>query len=71
MNDSLLSLKTDQNLLDTVARAASRRMSVGEVLEQRVSFVYGSMDDKSNVTRDQVRQLIIEQQGGVADERAK
>ncbi len=71
MNDSLLSLKTDQSLLDAVARAAARKMSVGDLLEQRVSFVYGSMDSGSNVTRDQVRKLIIEQQGGIAADAAK
>jgi predicted transcriptional regulator len=67
MNTSLFSLKTSQAVLDSVQRAASRKMSPHEALEQRVSFVYGTMDAKSNVTREQVRQLIIEQQGGMAD----
>jgi len=65
MNESLVQLKTDREVLEAVQRAASRKMTPGEALEQRVSFVYGTMDSKSSVTRDQVRQLVIEQQGGV------
>lgn len=67
MNESLLSLKTSQAVLESVQRAASRKLSPHEALEQRVSFVYGTMDSKSNVTREEVRKLIIEQQGGLAD----
>lgn len=63
MNDSLLSLKSSDKLLDAVRRAATRRMTSGELLEQRVSFAYGSMDSTSSVTREHVRQLILEQEG--------
>jgi SpoU rRNA methylase family enzyme len=61
VNDALLTIKSKQGLLDAVQRAASRTMSPEERLEQRVSFVFGSID--STVTRDQVRDLLLEQEG--------
>lgn len=63
MNDSLLSLKSSDKLLDAVRRAATRRLTSCEILEQRVSFAFGSMDSASSVTREHVRQLILEQEG--------
>jgi hypothetical protein len=63
MNESLLSLKTSEKLLDAVRAASRRKMTSDEILEQRVSFVYGSMDAASAVTRDRVRQMILDQEG--------
>jgi SpoU rRNA methylase family enzyme len=63
MNESLLSLKTDEQLLAAVRVAGNRRMTPDEMLEQRVSFVYGSMDAKSAVTRERVRQMLLDAQG--------
>jgi hypothetical protein len=63
VNDSLLTLKTNQKLLSAVERAASRKMTSEELREQRVSFVYGSMDSSSSVTRDRVRQMLLDQEG--------
>lgn len=61
---SVLSLKTDERLLNAARRAAEHKMSSGELMEQRVSFVYGSMGgDKSGVTKEHVRQVILEQGG--------
>ena len=70
MNDSLLSLKTSPNLLQALRKAGSRPMSAKDLLEQRISFVYGSIDSKSGVTRDRIRQLILEQ-GGATQEVSK
>lgn len=61
-----LGIKTDEKLLNAVRFAPEHRLGAGELLEQRVSFVYGSMGTRdNNVTKEQVRQAIIEQQGGV------
>ena len=65
MNESLLSLKTSEALLSAVRVAGARKMTTDELLEQRVSFVYGSMDSSSAVTRERVRQMLLEQ-GGAA-----
>ena len=62
---NVLSLKTDERLLNVVKKAAQKKMSAAELLEQRVSFVYSSMSDKSGVTKEHVRQVIL-QQGGAA-----
>ena len=66
MNDSLLSLKTSESLLSAVRAAATRKMTSDELLEQRVSFVYGSMDSSSVVTRERVRQMLLEQGGAIS-----
>jgi len=64
--NSVLSLKTDDKLLAAVRLASQHRLNADELLEQRVSFVFGSMSSRdSGVTKDQVRQVILEQQGGV------
>lgn len=63
MTDSLLSLKTNPKLLEALCSAATKPMTARDLMEQRVSFVYGSMDAASGVTRDRVRQLILEQEG--------
>lgn len=62
--DQVLSLKTDAGLLRAIERSAHKKISAHELQEQRVSFVYGSMSSKNNVTKDRVRQLIREQDSG-------
>ena len=64
MNDSISLLKTDPRLLDAV-KSASKAMTPYEILEQRVSFVYGSMSKDSNMTKEQVRQVVMAQGGAV------
>lgn len=59
----MLNLKTNTGLLDALKVATAKKTSSKELLEQRVSFVYGSLKSKSGVTRDQVRQVIVEQEG--------
>ncbi len=62
-NQTPENLKTDQSLLDRLERAASSKQTAQEKLEQRVSFIFGSLDSKSEITRDKIRQLLKEQQG--------
>ena len=59
-------LKTDEGLLRAVRDSARYPMSAEQVAEQRVSFVYGVMKiDDHTVTKDHVRAVIQQQQGGV------
>ncbi len=58
MLDNFLAIETDKKVLEALRAAAQRTPSPEEQLEQRVSFVYSSMSEKSGVTRDKVRELI-------------
>ena len=62
--DSVLAMKTNSGLLDVIKRVSSRHMTSRELIDQRVSFVYGSMDEKNGVTREKIRQVILSQVGG-------
>lgn len=57
--DRALALKTDRRMLESIQRAAAKHVTAEELLAQRVSFVYGSMDNKSNVSKDRVRDVIL------------
>lgn len=63
MGNEALALKTNGALLQALRNAASIKPSAQEVLEQRVSFVYGSISSSSNVTREHVRHVIAKQEG--------
>jgi hypothetical protein len=62
-----LAVKTDPRLQQSMLRAAGARLSADELLAQRVSFVFGSMDRNSNVTKEHVREVIL----GMTGDRAK
>lgn len=62
--DSMFSMKTNAGLLDSIKKISSMHMSSREIIEQRISFVYGSIDSKNGITREKVRQVILEQVGG-------
>lgn len=63
MGDALENLKTDKSLLEALAKAVSLKPNSGEIFDQQVSFIYSSMKADSGVTRDRVKQLLLEQQG--------
>ncbi|MFM0732362.1 hypothetical protein PQQ52_17895 [Paraburkholderia sediminicola] len=65
MKDNFLGLKTDQTLLNKLEKAVDRKPSQAEILEQRVSYVFGFMKPDSGVTREQVRNVIIGKDGGI------
>ncbi|MBV8045876.1 MAG: hypothetical protein JO171_01900 [Paludibacterium sp.] len=64
MKDALLNLKTSQQLVQALENAAQRKPSVGELFEQRVSFVYSSMGSNTGVTRDRVKELVLQHSKG-------
>lgn len=61
--NQISTLQTDPSLLAAI-RSAPAKLSASEIFEQSVSFAYGSMSRTSNVTKEQVRQVIIGQTGG-------
>jgi hypothetical protein len=61
--DQAMYLKTNAGLLEVMRAMATRKLSAHEQLEQRVSYVFGLMHDSSNVTKEQVRKVILEQSG--------
>ena len=64
MADAVLSLRGDKLILDALRNAAQRKQSPAERFEQRVSFVYSAMSEKSNVSREQVRELVFAHDSG-------
>ena len=56
MGEMLLKLKTRESLLRELRD--SRRPSAEEVREQRVSFVFGTLDSDSRMTREEVRKIL-------------
>lgn len=65
MFNDLASLKTDPALLASLDRAKHQKMTAGDLLEQRVSFVYSAMK-KEGVTREHVRSVMLEHDGGAS-----
>jgi hypothetical protein len=66
VNTSLFAIKTNADLLNKLRSAPARVASANDLLEQRVSFVFGSLARDSGVTRERVRQVLLEQVGGTA-----
>ena len=69
MNSNLLAIKTSPDLLTKIRTSVAKKSSAGDILEQRVSFVFGSLAQDSGVTRERVRQVLLEQAGGVGTDR--
>ena len=63
MGNDALKLKTDDSLLAALRDAASKKQTANEMQEQRVSFVFGSLDSESSVTKERIRQVIAAEEG--------
>ena len=63
MGEEVLQLKTDEALLEKIKKAADIKQNAEQILEQRVSFIFGSMDKDSTITRDRIRKALLEQGG--------
>jgi hypothetical protein len=61
MGDAVANLKTDSSLLKALRDAPSANQSAEERQLQRVSFVYGSLDSDSAITRERVKQILVDQ----------
>lgn len=64
MGNEVLELRTSANLLDALSSACIKHPTAGELLEQQVSFVYSSLGPKNGITREQVKQALVEKAGG-------
>lgn len=60
--NTLVQLKTNEKLLAQITSQASKKQSADEIRNQRVSFIFGTMD-KSGVTRSRIQEVLTEQQG--------
>lgn len=56
MGDAITRLKTNEELLKNLR--GTKKPSPDQVNEQRVSYVFGSLDSKSPITREQVRKAL-------------
>jgi hypothetical protein len=60
-----LGLKTRPELLSKLKQTVGRKPSAAEIREQRISFVFGMMKPGSGITREEVRQILLEHDGSV------
>ncbi len=60
-HDLISGFTTNPGLLDAV-RSAPEKRSPHELFEQKVSFVFGSID-RNTMTREQVREAMLQQAG--------
>jgi phage antirepressor YoqD-like protein len=68
MNSDFLAIKTSPDLLRKLRNAQPKKSSAHDILEQRVSYVFGALAQDSGVTRERVRQVLIEQAGGTGSD---
>lgn len=55
--------KDPEDLVKKLHAAAKAEPNSEEILNQRVSFVMGSLKAESGVTRERVREIILRQEG--------
>ncbi len=53
----------EEAAIERLKRAAGRRMTREEILEQRISWVYGNLGRKSKLSRAEVERLVRAQEG--------
>jgi hypothetical protein len=56
-------IETNKILIEALKSATSRKLTAKELLEQRVSFIYGSLKSNSSITKEEVRKAIKKQEG--------
>ena len=59
----LNNLKTKPSLLDALRAAAQEKIPADELRKQRVSFIMGSLNDASMVTRAKITEVLAKQEG--------
>jgi hypothetical protein len=52
-----------QNRSMLCGKAASVKQSADDVRKQRVSYIYGSINEKSGLTRDRIREQVEAEEG--------
>ena len=56
-------LKTSESLLSALRKSATHKPTAKELEEQRVSFIMGSLNRSSEITRARVQQVLAQQEG--------
>lgn len=56
-------VSTNPELLNELKKHARTRLSSGDLLEQQVSYIYGSVSSSSGITREQIRRKLVEESG--------
>lgn len=57
----------EQQLTDAIKKAAKVQLSPADMLEQRASFIFGSIRARDGITKDSIKQQIIRSQGGATE----
>lgn len=58
-----MELTTPHSLLEKLRESVGHVLTREEINEQRVSFVYGQMSHDSNISREQVKEMLKKQAG--------
>ena len=53
----------EEAAIERLKQAAKRRMTREEIMEQRISWVYGNLGHKNTLTRDEVERLVRAHEG--------
>lgn len=56
-------LQTNEKLIRALTDGAKKELSKRQVDRQRVSFVYGSLDERNDMTRQQVQSALEKHEG--------
>lgn len=58
MTEQITKQSTNAELLKRLQEMAGKTLSDKEKLEQRVSFIYGSIDSNSRITKERIRSAL-------------
>ena len=58
-----LQVKTDPKLLDSLARAAKRRLTPEEIEAQRLSIIFSGINPESGMTKIRIKEILDAAQG--------
>jgi hypothetical protein len=56
-------IRTDGRLLAKLKEAAGKPMTAEEIRNQRISYVMGTLDTESTLTRDEVERMLLQREG--------
>lgn len=59
----MTNLKTNESTLRALERASHRTPTPDEIKRQRISFIMGSLNKDSHVTRAKIQEILAEQEG--------
>ncbi len=63
MVNSGVEIKTNSFLLEALRNAAQVKQTAQDRLEQRVSYIFGSVDADNGITKDRIRQFLVNEDG--------